>query len=84
MELPNTAASCTPGRLLRAEHRRAHGLAFQLQEVAAQLAPLQLARARHGDQPAAVDERDAVAVLGFVHVVGRDQHRDAVGRERVR
>ena len=36
-----------------------------------------------GDQPAVGDVADAVAALGLVHVVGRDQHGDAVGGELV-
>ncbi len=57
--------------------------ACELQQLATEIAAAQLARAAHGDQPSGIDERDAIAVFRLIHVVGRDEDRDAFGRQVV-
>jgi len=66
----------------RLEHR-ARIVALDKQDLPADHAALQFARAPERGEPAAVDECDPVAVLGFVHVVGGDDDTDAFAGERV-
>ena len=44
---------------------------------------LQLLHRAERGEPAGLDDGDAVAVLGFVQVVGGDEHRDAGARQVV-
>ena len=67
----------TNGRSARAmPSTRRRGL--DLDDVAARRLAAQLGRCREGDEPAARDERDLVARLGLVEVLGRDQQRPAL------
>ncbi len=66
----------------RLEHR-AGVVALDQQDLAADRAALELRRAAERDETAAVDQRDAIAVLGFVHVVRGDDDGDAALRERI-
>ena len=70
------------GCLLAAPRARRRGARTSTSSnPAAEVALLQLAGRAERHQPAAIDQRDAVAVLRLVHVVGRDQDGDAVGRQ---
>ena len=78
--VPNSA---TPAqRRFGLEHGEGahHVVALQLEQRVRHVLALQRRRAAAGDDLAAVDEGDLVAVLGFVHVVRRDEHGDAARR----
>ena len=65
------------------ERREGLGPERDLEEAAGERA-LQLGRAARGDEPAVEDEGEAVALLGLVHVVRRDEDgHAALGRELV-
>ena len=81
--LPKTEQSSTPGRLLQRRQRRPERVAFHQQQFAAERGLLELRRTADGDQTSMIDQRRPVAVLGFVHVMGRDQDRHAVAGEAV-
>ena len=76
---PNGVTWSTPGRarsaaasVARSGPVTAHATSFALRH--------DLGRGAGGEQPAFEDVREPVAALGLVHVVRRDEHRDALRR----
>ena len=70
-------------RLLQRRQRRSEHFAFEQEKLAAERRALEFVRTADGDDPALIDQGGAMAIFGLVHVMGRDQHGDAVGGERV-
>ena len=67
-----------PGEDVQCLHRSIHA---QLQHGLGHVLPLQLFRCAQGNQTAAVDQRQAVAVLGLVHVMRGNEDGDALLRQ---
>ena len=74
--VPSCATLCTAGRRSSAVARRAQLARPRSRPRRVDLAHQPLGRARR-DQPPAVEDREPVAALGLVHVVGRDEDRRA-------
>ena len=71
---PNTATSCTPGTPFERAHGFQHVGGIQLQQGVRSQGLLQLRRRAQRDHLAAIHQRQAVAVFGFVHVVRADEN----------
>ena len=74
---PNTATSRMPGRPSSAGHAAQQIRRLQIQQLSLAERLLQFRRRAERDHPPAVHQRDAMAVLRFVHVVRGDEDRVA-------
>ena len=81
--MPKTEVSSAQGALADRLERLAARGAPHLEHGVAREDLLQLGDRPERHQPAGVDEREAVAVLGLVEVVGGHEDRDALGRHLV-
>ena len=75
--VPNRLVFSTSGMPSSDAHRFDRLVGAHLDDRPSREDPLQLGRRAERREPAGVDERDAMAALGLVQVVRRDEHGDA-------